>query len=183
MNVELTNFLQRVNDVYGLYRDAVMAFPMLANDTENKLKQIPPNIDLTKLPFGYAENRVEMINRTARHISTAADYIQRNKIGGANHRVMANFCIVLIYAYWEYHRNKITIKTDKEIQSDLMGDIKDIRHAIIHNKSVLDKKLKILKLRKDYSIEINKDHFDKIIDLIKPEMESIKIKNTSASTN
>jgi len=175
MDIELTYFLQRVNDVYGLYRDAIIAFPMLANDTKNKLKQIPPDIDLTKLPFGYVENREEMVNGTARHISTADDFIQRNKMGGANHVIMANFCIVLIYVYWEYHRNQIKTKTGNEIKSNLMGDIKDLRHAIIHNKGVLDKKLKVLKdIEKDDNIKIDKDIFDKIVDLIKIETESIK---------
>lgn len=184
MDLELTSFLQRVNDVYGLYRDAIMAFSMLASDTENKLKQIPPNIDLTKLRFGYAEKSEEMLGGAARHTSMTDDYIQRNKVGGANHVFIANFCIVLIYAYWEFHREQIKIKTGEVIQSDLMGDIKDVRHAIIHKNGVLHKNLKVLEfLKNDSSIRIGKEFFDKIIDLIKAEMESINIKKQELTRN
>ena len=57
-----------------------------------------------------------------------------------------------------------------------MGDIKDLRNAIIHNRGILDKEMKILELHKGHNIEINQNLFDKVIDLIKTEMESIKFK-------
>lgn len=180
MNSELKNFLQTVNDVYGLYRDAVMAFEMLANDTENKLKQLPSNIDLTTLPFAYAENLEEISSGKAKHISTANNYIQRNKVDGVNHIFMANFCIVLIYAYWEYYRNK---KIGAEINSMLMGDVKDIRHAIIHNKGVLDKKLKVIKLLQGNEIKINKNLFDEIINQIKKEVSSMDTRKDGTTSN
>lgn len=174
MDIDLANFLQRVNDIYGLYRDADQAFLILADKTEKSLEKIPSGIDLATLPFGYVEkDKSEMDDGTARHISTAADYVARNKVGGQNHIMMANFCIVLIYAYWEYCRGKIKDRTKEEIQSNLMGDIKDIRHAIIHKKGVLDKNLKMIALQKDHQIKIEKDFFDHIIDLIRVEIRSI----------
>lgn len=172
--VELKNFLQRVNDIYGLYRDADQAFLLLAEKTETALKKIPRNIDLAKLSFGYVEkDKSEMDDGTARHISTAADYVMRNKIGGANHIMMANFCMVLIYTYWEYHRQKIETSTEKTIQSDLMGDITSIRNAIIHKKGILHKNLKLIAIKKGDQIKIDKEKFDSIVDSIKEEVGNI----------
>jgi len=179
MEIELQNFIQEIGGVYGLYRDAIRAFPLLAEKEKKDIENIPDTIsedELNKLSFSYAESFAEIQEGNAKHTSTWGEYIERNSVLGRNHKMMANFCIVLIYEYWEYYRNKLKDRTGVEIQSDFMYEMKILRHAIIHKKAILHKNLEDLTwLKKDEKIEINKDRFEEIMDNIKTEVQSITI--------
>jgi hypothetical protein len=67
-----------------------------------------------------------------------ADMLDRNKMGGINHRYIGNMCAVTIYQYWDDHyRGKLAKVMGLEhkncIFADIFGDIAAIRKSIIHN--------------------------------------------------
>lgn len=80
---------------------------------------------------------------------------------------IAKAMFVTLYAEWdERFRKMIATECDvaaKQIKSDLMGDVRLVRHWIVHNKSVVDKKrhdLKVLPWQLDTGeLKITADRF------------------------
>ena len=77
------------------------------------------------------------------HIIRADDYIAANSIGGVNEQQQARSFLIFIFTYWEDEiRPRLSsakgIKLN-EIQSDIMGDLRILRHAILHAKSIVRK--------------------------------------------
>lgn len=140
---ELAGFLKIVDGINGLYLDAITAFfqwrkKFIEDQHQISDKMGMPITELDKKPFAYGQivSQVELI---VNHQCTQKEYKERLKENGLNYSKIANLCIVSIYQYWEYHRNKIgeNYNLDKNsIVSDLMGDIRFYRNSIVHNKGV-----------------------------------------------
>jgi hypothetical protein len=77
-------------------------------------------------------------------IMLAKEYLEANAEGGANEQQHARAAVVFLFAYWDEEirpRLARAIGCEvNEIRSDVMGDIRILRKAIIHNKGVLAKK-------------------------------------------
>lgn len=74
------------------------------------------------------------------HVTTLAERIARNADTGQNAIIVGNMALVAIYSYWEDNsRERIAavkgVPRD-QLVSDVMGDIRHLRHAIIHNRAV-----------------------------------------------
>ncbi len=74
------------------------------------------------------------------HVTTVADRIARNADAGQNAIFVGNMALVAIYSYWEdnFRKHIAAIRgLEKDaLKSDVMGDIRNLRHAIVNNKAV-----------------------------------------------
>ncbi|MDA3789727.1 MAG: hypothetical protein PF503_14685 [Desulfobacula sp.] len=86
-------------------------------------------------------------------IVTAGKFIEENAPAGINQRQLSYSVIVFIYAYWEAgirpRLAKAARKDEKNITSDIIGDLRCIRNSILHTKGVFTpewhRKLVVLK--------------------------------------
>src|SRR6267154_414209 len=84
-------------------------------------------------------------------IVRAEDYLAINARGGSNEQQHARAIIVFLYTSWESDLRPRLARASRvepnDIRSDIMGDLKELRHAIIHSRGILKaekhRKLKI----------------------------------------
>lgn len=163
----LNEFRDIINAIYGVYFDSSRGFFLLSKaliDEQKRaiqlLKKTNPELAnleyLDKQKSCYVRGDPNKPDSVLLQVSTQAEQKARNEYGGANHKFIANMCLVSIYQYWEdEYREKIeqALELKKNtIQSDTMGDIRWLRESIIHNKGVAKKKVeknKVLKWFKE----------------------------------
>ena len=81
------------------------------------------------------------------HVGTLREAKTRNEPGGNNFTTLANVCIITFYDFWndylrrEYCKAKGYLDgTNEELRNyasfDLWGDIRHLRHSIVHNRGI-----------------------------------------------
>lgn len=75
------------------------------------------------------------------HSVLATELIARNQPGAANETLSGNMCLVYIYQMWEdEYRERIAQElgytTKNELKVPVMGDIRQYRMSIVHNKGI-----------------------------------------------
>lgn len=81
------------------------------------------------------------------HVGTVGEARARNEPDGSNFTTLANLCIVAFYDFWnDYLRRKYCQAkgyddaTEEELRKhasfDLWGDIRHLRHSIVHNRGI-----------------------------------------------
>lgn len=182
---ELNEFLQAVDGIYGLYLDTTTGFfhwhmELLGIQEKASAYLSHKGIPLEKLDkssFEYIDSNKEKDDESLSHKCTYEELEERIRTGGSNRQLMANLCLVLIYQYWEYYREKLKKKTGKIVESDLMGDIRHLRISIIHNKGVGNENLskcKVIKWFKEGgAIRMDENQVKELIKMIKKEIASV----------
>lgn len=88
------------------------------------------------------------------HESTLGEAIKRASPHGPNEILLGNMCLVSIYTFWDVRgRSEIAKALGIEnagVSCDLYGDLRHIRHMLIHNGGYADKKADSLKLLRWY---------------------------------
>jgi hypothetical protein len=139
----LWQYLGVLDRIFGMYIDACVGL----EDYGAKFEQATlPTQRQNKVFIGDGDpNRKEA---TYQHVTTIDDLISRNKRDGDNSKLLSQSCLVLIYSIWdtvvrpEYCK---ALKVKQEaVRSDLMGDLRFYRNAIIHTNALLGKETKIL---------------------------------------
>jgi len=110
-------------------------------------------------------------------IVTADKFIEENSPAGINQRQLSYSVIVFIYTYWEADIRPRLAKAsgvdEKNVTSDIMGDLRCIRNSILHTKGVFTsewhRKLVVLKdcFTVDEQIEISYELMHQIFVKIK----------------
>lgn len=79
------------------------------------------------------------------YASTQGDYKQRNAEGGSNHVFLGNMTLIAVYQYWEdQYRNELATALKRhrdQIRADVFGDIRQIRHSIVHHGGIASEKV------------------------------------------
>ena len=206
----IEEFGKTVDAIYGAYLDAIEGFSLLKEHLENgqhyqiminkKLKEenTNPNIhynvssdDFDSSCIIYSEGE-EGTNdyKILHYCCTQAEFIERNSPSGRNYRFIGNMSLISIYQYWEdYFRSKIATylfnKQKDELQSPIIGDLKLLRHSIIHHNGIALKnveKCEILKWHKEGDeIFINKYKFEEIISQVYLWIKELKMMKNVAS--
>ena len=71
-------------------------------------------------------------------IVRSSDFISDNSPGGAHEQQLSRAVIVFLYTFWETEiRPCLITAKGAEVKSDVMGELRIIRHAILHSKSIL----------------------------------------------
>ena len=110
-------------------------------------------------------------------IITAEKFIEENSPAGINQRQLSYSVIVFIYTYWEADiRPRLAEaagKDEKNVTSDIMGDLRCIRNSVLHTKGIFTpewyRKLALLKdsFAEDEQIEISYELMHQIFVKIK----------------
>lgn len=191
---ELKDFIQVVDEIYGLYFDTTTAFVEWRKKIIDAQEEISHKLnmsikELDNKPFGYGESNVDPSKFNVKHMRTQHEVKERLKKGGVNFKTMANLCVVLINEYWNFTRALIEKKYNlprDSIKSDLMGDIRHFRNSILKHHGIgyeRMNKCKILKWFKEGDpININKKQFEEIVNRIKKEIGLVDIKKTRKDT-
>lgn len=178
----LAEFYSVVESIYGVYLDSVRGFHLVKTEhiktqqwAIEMLKKTNPklaNIEyLDRQRMIYGKENPNKIGSVELHQCSQAELKIRNEEGGANHKFIANMCLVSIYQYWEDHYRKeiasVLGKDKNDIQSDIMGDIRLLRLSIIHHGALCKKdveKCHLLKwFKKGDEIFIDKMKFEQAI--------------------
>ncbi len=193
MNDILSDFEYVVTSILGVYLNTIGGFHLclkeIISHQENQLEQLREthpecaSIEfLDSTPGQYCEGNPNIPGAKVLFECTLGEYKKRNSPGGLNHRVIGNMCIIVIYQYWEdYFRIEVARNLGKEkddISSDIMGDLRLLRHSIIHHESVALKEVENCKLLRWFKegdeIFIDEDKFKDIISHIKVFIETLR---------
>jgi len=116
----------------------------------------------------------------------SSDYLSSNSVDGSNTQQHSQAILVFLFTYWEMEiRPRLTKSmsvTVIEVKSDIMGDLRIIRHAILHSKGIIrpdkHKCLKLLgeMLSLDGAIHVPYENMHKIFILIKQDCARLLLK-------
>jgi len=180
-------FEKVVEGIYSVYFDAIGGFQhakgnfekmqaQSAREFNKSIKQLDSQVVIYGKGDPNKAGSVELFRLTQ------GEYKQKNSQFGMNYRFMGNMCLIAIYQYWDdYFRGEIAselgIKKD-DLRSSIIGDMRLIRHSIIHHKGIANKdveKCEILTwFRKDDPIFIDKAKLEEIIYHVKLEIRALK---------
>ena len=148
----IDEFEDVVTSIYGVYLMSMQGFHRLVEEllklqhmTVNKFKSTDPEHAsvqyLDSLEYIFGKGSPNLPNSIELYRCTQGEYKERNSERGVNSRFIGNMCVIAIYQYWEdYFRQKIADllnkKNKNELTSDIMGDLKILRHSIIHHRSI-----------------------------------------------
>jgi len=176
-------YIAFVNQQVGAYMDALAGFAGHYARVERQVRRalrssrrVNPKVDADTVVWASYEDPTQpdvIHNRIVR----AADYLAINARGGSNEQQHARAVLVFLFTYWEDEiRPRLAACSGVEknaVQSYIMGDLRTVRHVILHAKSILrpdkHKTLKVLGtfFDVDRPLHIAYDDMHKIFALVK----------------
>lgn len=150
LKAAVSEFVDVVDFQFGIYLDSCSGFQEIHKQTIRyqheyieKLKvDDPENANIEYMDSAYHFYGVGNPNDPKNimwHKATQKQFKERTAKGGINEKTACRNCIVLIYEFWETeYRNRIAraLKVGRDkILIPIIGDLRLIRHAILHNKS------------------------------------------------
>lgn len=156
----LREFIDFINRQVGVYMDAIAGFAgnkaRMELQTARVLRRFNKGKDIDGANIVVSTSLEDpnspdvILNR----ISSAKDYIVENTEGGYNEQQQTRAIIVFLFSYWDEEiRPRLarakSLASPNEIRVDAMGDLRLLRHAIIHNKgnltTALHERMKVMK--------------------------------------
>ncbi len=164
-----SEFLNVVKDTYVFYLDGFRGLEMVRTDVEQRQKSANFPDEQTDVP--YLKQYDEPVELHGLVQTTLGEFKKRNSEDGRNYEMLGNLCLVAIYSWWEDdYRGRFAayLRREKnEIKSPIMGDIRLLRTAIIHNNGFATEdceRCEILKwFKRGDRILITFERFEKII--------------------
>ncbi len=169
-------FWKQVDEIYGTFLDSAASYhafhERISSIQASTSAQINKSVEeLDQLRWIYGKGPPTDPGSEEQHVITQGALKERLVKNGHNTLFLARLCLVAIYQYWEDHyRAKIAADLGvqpAELKSDLMGDIRQIRIAIVHHGGVAKteiEKCKILQwFKAGDSIVINEDRMYEIV--------------------
>jgi hypothetical protein len=193
MKNAILEFKGVIDEIFGVYLDSnegFRAFKKMIEDLQIKMipvyKREGRNVsieDMDKSDWIYFNGDPRDSATVELHRILKGELKKRNEVGGKNSIFIGCQSIVTLYQFWEdKYRGEIAkllgYENKRELGSDLFGDIRYIRIAIIHKKGIADSdvenKTKIIKWFKEGDlIQFNLQQFKQIIDLTYEEIDKI----------
>lgn len=150
-------YIDFVNEQVGTYMDALAGFSGHYTRIQRQIHRISKPVGMRKKYGGtvvvYASyedpSKPDIIHN---RIVRADKYIEANAPGGSHEQHLARSIVVFLFTYWEDDiRPRLASAKGvsvNEIVSDIMGDLRILRHAILHAKSAIrpdeHKRLKVV---------------------------------------
>jgi hypothetical protein len=171
-------FNAEMNAAYGLYLDATSGFSALV-DLITKLQQESGATDDT--PFFYGSGEPGHPENVLLHQTTQGILKARIQKGGGNYFILARLLIVLLYELWETaYRTRLATAADiprDKLTVPIFGDLRLLRHAILHNKGCLGPRaagqLEVLTPSTAGSVDYNNTDIERVIRLIKTTLDEL----------
>jgi hypothetical protein len=142
--ISLFQFLNRVDDLYGTYLDAIQGFH---NNRKELLRiheilrlegTLPPNI--LDVQYSYGSGSPDAPEHRLQHVSTQREFLERNDSSARNSTIMGHLIIIQIFGLWEdEYREGIAKEFDmkkNDFKQDVFGDLRTLRNSIVHNNGV-----------------------------------------------
>ncbi len=142
----IREYIDFINEQVCTYMDALAGFAGHCMRVQRQVHRI-------SRPVGNRKKNGENIVVYARYedpskpdiihnrIVRADTYIEANSPGGSNEQRNARAILVFLFSYWEDEiRPRLSAAKGtpvNEIKSDIMGDMRILRHAILHAKSCI----------------------------------------------
>lgn len=150
MNLELFTLLKKETDWYlnqlhdlkGLQLDCSIAFQSHLKEFRRSqaLSSKQSRIPISKLDEAgiiYSNGAPNDPNALIFHESTQGQLKARLSPNGLNEILIVQFCTIMTYEYWEHLRGKLAqilqVKRN-DISIDIFGELRRLRHDIVHNK-------------------------------------------------
>lgn len=140
----IREYIDFVNEQVGTYMDAMAGFAGHYTRIQRQVHRISRPVGKrqqdgeTVIVYASYEDPTKpdvIHNRIVR----AEDYLKANAPGGSNEQRHARAIVVFLFTYWEDEiRPRLAAAKGapvNEIKSDIMGDMRILRHAILHSKS------------------------------------------------
>lgn len=147
----LQEYNDRIDEAYALNLDASTAMQRWADWLLKQQRYIvrnqallpggPKSVEeMDASSFHYGEGDANTPDATVLHQSTQGELKARNLKDGANERALSRMLLITIYQFWEDHYRQAFAaaigKPKNEITSDFFGDIRYIRHGVIHHRNL-----------------------------------------------
>jgi len=190
----LREFIDFVNHQVGVYMDALAGFAGNKTRIELQVARVLRRTQRRKDPDGVNvmvwssfedPSSPDVIHN---RITRAVDYIAFNSLHGFNEQQHARAIVVMIFSFWnEEIRPRLArcknLETN-EIKVDALGDLRLLRHAIIHNKGVLSgaghAKLKVTQglFAPETEIVVSHDQMHKLFIALKQGVAALILEHT-----
>lgn len=180
----IREYIAFVNDYVGTYMDALAGFAGHHVSVQRQVHRISRPVEKknengeTVIVYASYEDPTKpdiIHNRIVR----AAEYVDANAPGGSNEQRHARAIVVFLFTYWEDEIRPRLAKSKgvatNEIRSDIMGDMRILRHAILHAKSIIrpeeHRRLKVISsmFSSDQPIHISYEDMHRLFVLIKQD--------------
>jgi len=185
-----------IDGIYGVYLDATHGFSLALSrigEVQRENLKLMPDMTQEKLDqasYVYGMGDPNLPGARELHTCTQAEIKRRNAKGGPNYAIIANLCVVLLYQYWEdQFRGEIAqvlfgINKD-DLKSDLLGDLRLIRNAIVHHRGVATAEISKCKVLHWFSpgdtVVIGEARFDEIILGLKRVADDLERKSKTSA--
>lgn len=193
-------YIDFINSQVGMYMDSLAGFAGHSSKVERQVHRANRPTAIRKSDSGepvmvwasYEDpSKPDIVHN---RIIRADEYLSINAPGGANEQQQARSILVFLFTFWELEiRPRLAMASGldpNEIPSDIMGDLREVRHSILHAKGILShdkhKKLKKLgsMLLSGKPMKISYDDMHNIFVLIKQDcarlmMEWLKVNDPS----
>ena len=180
----IREYIDFVNEQVGTYMDALAGFAGHYSNVQRQVHRISRPIGRLKengepvmVCTSYEDPAKPdiILNRIIR----ADTYLEANSPGGSNEQRHARAIVVFLFTFWEDEIRPRLAKAKgtpvNEIRSDIMGDVRILRHAILHAKGVVHaeehRRLKVLNsmFLSDTPIRISYEDMHQLFVLIKQD--------------
>jgi hypothetical protein len=190
----LREFIDFVNRQVGVYMDALAGFAGNKARIEFQVARVLRKSEQRKDADGVTvviwSSFEDPANPDIIHnrITRATEYIAYNSIDGINEQQHARAIIVMLFSFWNYEIRP-RLARSKNLPSDAieveaMGDLRLLRHDILHNKGVLSEarhaKLKVMKdmFEPRAEIIVSHDNMHKLFVTVKQGIAGLIIEHT-----
>ena len=182
-------FIQRIDEIYGLYSDATLGFrqnvKLLETGQEEAAKKgIKVNL-LDESKFFFGNGNPNDPNNVLLHTTTIGEYRRRNSIGGSNHRLLAQYFVVLVYHLWDNeYRPRISevlgCSEPNALKLPICGDLRLLRHDILKHRGVITKekqaKLEILKqIPAEQPLNLSAENIGQVMSAVKKAIDDLVV--------
>lgn len=136
LNPKIQDFIDECQSAYACYTFCVSGMDKQAKQFESHLENYPAATI-------HIDNVDPRLKRSAATLGLS-DLTAKLKRDSEYSSTVGKFLLVFIYSRWdEYHRSIIASslqKQTKDVRCNLMGDLREIRNCIIHDKSIISQK-------------------------------------------
>lgn len=179
----LWQFLGVLDRLYGMYSDANTGFDLFSKKIA---EASTPQTRQAQMFFGADDPNKPDAHYV--HSAKTQDVIDRNSKDNENARLLALACIVFVYSVWETeirpkYADALGIEPH-DIKSDLFGDLRHYRHAILHNNGILDKETPTLKyVNVGEAISLSEENMKELFGKMFDELNSLSLTHTGDAFN
>ena len=182
----IREFIDFVNRQVGVYMDSMAGFTNIKVKIERQVhrvnrptgRKIGDKGEPVIVWSSYEDpSQPDIIHN---RIIRADEYIAANSPGGSNEQQHSQAILVFLFTYWEDSiRQRLADAKEvdkKEIKSEVMGDLRIVRHAILHAKARISRKEfgRLQRLTEifepDVEINVNYDDMHKVFYKVKQDL-------------